>query len=124
MSASETQEWYDFNAETIEALTEDGSDISQPHLIEYHLASQNFDLLEKAAVDVFKAGFEVDDAEEFELDDGGIIYVFDAKVERMLNIETINKDTDTILKIADKHGVEYDGWGTYFIEKGENQPVQ
>lgn len=124
MSATDNQEWYDFNTETIEALTEDGSDITQPHLIEYHLASQDFDLLEKAAVDVFKAGFEVDDAEEFELDDGGIIYVFDAKVERMLSLETINKDTDTILKIADKHGVEYDGWGTYFIEKDGNQPIQ
>lgn len=117
MSTQDTHQWYEFNAETIAALTADGSDVSQPHMIEYHLAAEDFDLLEKAAVDAFKAGFEVDDAEEFELDDGGIIYVFDAKVERMLELDLLNKDTDTLLAIVNKHQIEYDGWGTYFIDQ-------
>ena len=79
---TEAQEWYEFNAETIQALTDDGTDISQDHLIEHHLASQDFDLLEKAAVDAFKAGFEVTDAEELVLDDGGTVFCFDAIVEK------------------------------------------
>ncbi len=115
-NAEQSQEWYDFNQETIEALKEDGSDLSKPHTIEYHLASQDFDKLEKAAVDAFKAGFEVGDAEELMLDDGGTIFCFDAVIERTLEIESINKDTDTLIKIADRHRVHYDGWGTYFIE--------
>lgn len=121
MSIEQAQEWYEFNQETIEALSKDGSDISKPHMIEYHLAAKDFDLLEKAAVDAFKAGFEVDDAEEFELDDGGTIFVFDAKIERMLEPELLNKDTDTLLAIVNKHKIEYDGWGTYFIEKPQDQ---
>lgn len=89
--------------------------MSQPHIIEHHLASQNFDVLEKAAVDAFKAGFEVTDAEELVLDDGGTVFCFDAVVEKKLNIDEFNKDTDKLLQIAEKHKVHYDGWGTYYV---------
>lgn len=115
----EKQEWYAFNQETIEALREDGSDVSQPHTIEYHFAGNDFDALEKAAVDAFKAGFEVGDAEELMLDDGGTIFCFDAVTERLLDLEKINQDTDKLLDIAAKHKVHFDGWGTYFIEASE-----
>ncbi|WP_158970846.1 ribonuclease E inhibitor RraB [Paraglaciecola sp. L3A3] len=110
-------EWYEFNQETVEALIEDGSDASQAHTIEYHFASADFEALEKAAVDAFKAGFEVGDAEELELDDGGEVFCFDAVVERMLDPLLINQDTDKLYAIATKHKVHYDGWGTYFIEQ-------
>jgi regulator of RNase E activity RraB len=109
-------EWFEFNQETIEALIEDGSDDSQPHTIEYHFAGSDFDILEKAAVDVFKAGFEVGDAEELVLDDGGMVFCFDAVVERLLEPELLNQDTVKLLAIAAKHKIHYDGWGTYFIE--------
>ena len=112
----EKQEWYNFNAETVEALLADGSNKDAAHTIEYHFASDDFEALEKAAVDAFKAGFEVGDAEELMLDDGGTILCFDAVVERNLDVELLNQDTDKLLTIADKHEVHYDGWGTYFIE--------
>lgn len=111
----EREEWYEFNAETIDALLADGSQADATYTMEHHLASSNFDLLEKAAVDAFKAGFEVTDAEELILDDGGMVYCFDAIAERQLDQEALKQDTDTLLKIADKHKVHYDGWGTYFI---------
>lgn len=111
----EAQEWYEFNAETIQALTEDGTDISQAHTIEHHLASKDFDVLEKAAVDAFKAGFEVSDAEELVLDDGGTVFCFDAVVEKKLDVEAFNTDVDKLLAIAAKYSVHYDGWGTYYI---------
>lgn len=112
----EKLEWYDFNQETVDALIEDGSNVKVAHTIEYHFAHADFDILEKAAVDAFKAGFEVGDAEELMLDDGGTVFCFDAVVERMLEVDLINKDTDALLAIADKHNIHYDGWGTYFIE--------
>lgn len=118
-TSTELEQWYEFNQETIEALIEDGSDNSQAHTIEYHFASANFDALEKAAVDAFKAGFEVGDAEELELDDGGEVFCFDAVVERMLDLDLLNQDTQKLLLIANKHKVHYDGWGTYFIEKDD-----
>ncbi|AGP79021.1 RNase E inhibitor protein [Alteromonas mediterranea 615] len=78
-------------------------------------------MLEKAAVDAFKAGFEVTDAEELMLDDGETIFCFDAVVERKLDIEKLNADADALLKIADKHDVTYDGWGTYFEPREEGE---
>lgn len=113
--SNEAQQWYEFNEETIQALTDDGTDTSQNHIIEHHMASKDFDLLEKAAVDSFKAGFEVTDAEELMLDDGGTVFCFDAIVEKRLDLDVFNKDVDTLLKIAEKHRVHYDGWGTYYV---------
>lgn len=111
----ERQEWYEFNQETIDALREDGSQMDATYTVEHHLASADFDALEKAAVDTFKAGFEVTDAEELMLDDGGIVFCFDAIVERPLNRELLDKDTDQLVSIASKHNIHYDGWGTYYI---------
>ena len=111
----EALQWYEFNKETIEALTADGTDLSQNHIIEHHLASKDFDVLEKAAVDAFKAGFEVTDAEELILDDGGTVFCFDAILEKKLDAEAFNKDVDKLLAITDKHKVHYDGWGTYYV---------
>lgn len=115
MSDNLNQQWHEFNQDTIEALTADGSDISQAHTIEHHLASGDFDALEKAAVDAFKAGFEVGDAEELMLDDGGTVFCFDAVVEKKLDLAVFNEDSDKLVAIAQKHKVHYDGWGTYFI---------
>ncbi|RDV28952.1 ribonuclease E inhibitor RraB [Alteromonas aestuariivivens] len=118
----EREEWYAFNQETIDALLEDGSQADADYTIEHHFASSDFDMLEKAAVDAFKAGFEVTDAEELMLDDGGTVFCFDAIVERKLDRAKLDVDTDTLLKIADKHKVHYDGWGTYFMpHEGELQ---
>ncbi|GAB54645.1 hypothetical protein GPUN_0498 [Glaciecola punicea ACAM 611] len=113
--SNEAQEWYEFNEETIQALTQDGTDLSQEHTIEHHMASKDFDVLEKAAVDAFKAGFEVGDAEELVLDDGGTVFCFDAVVEKKLDLAAFNKDIDALLLIATKHKVHYDGWGTYYV---------
>jgi len=118
MSQNSVNEWYEFNQETIDALIADGSDVEQAHIIEHHFAGSDFDALEKAAVDAFKAGFEVGDAEELVLDDGGMVFCFDAVVEKKLDVSVFNKDADKLLAIANKHKVHYDGWGTYFIGDG------
>lgn len=113
----ELAEWQDFNQETIEALLEDGSQADADYFIEHHLASTDFDKLEKAAVDAFKAGFEVTDAEELELDDGAVVFCFDATIERKLERAALDKDVEALLLIADKQDVQYDGWGTYFMPR-------
>jgi len=119
MNIDERDEWLDFTNEIVDALISDGSDPNGTYTIEHHFAGQDFDMLEKAAVDAFKAGFEVGDAEEMELDDGGLILCFDAVVARPLDLDTLIADLDVLLKIADKNNVHYDGWGTQYIE-----PVQ
>ncbi len=74
----------------------------------------DFALLEKLAVEVFKLGFEVTDAEEVEFEDGGSAWVFDAIREQSLIAAEITADAIKLEKLAQKFGIEYDGWGTYF----------
>jgi len=113
----EKRGWHEFNEQTIDALIEDGTDVEESHIIEHHFACNNFERLEKAAVDAFKLGYEVAEAEEIMLDDGGLVFCFDAIIHKKLNKETFNDDTDALIDIAQKHSVHYDGWGTYFIQR-------
>jgi len=100
------QEWRDETTAIVNELLADGSNPSLDYEIEHHFAW----------VDLFKAGFEVTDAEEMELDDGATIFCFDAMVECKLDIDTIVADIEKMLPILEKYGVDYDGWGTYFQE--------
>ena len=114
------------NREIVDSLLGDGSKEDAEYPIEHHFSCANFDLLEKAAVDAFKLGYEVTDAEELELDDGAIIFCFDATIEHELELERLDKDTEELIRLADKHKIQYDGWGTYFIDENglilENDP--
>jgi len=108
------------NLEIVTAILDDGSKPDAEYTIEHHFSSTNFDRLEKAAVDAFKAGFEVNDAEEMELEDGSVIFCFDAIAHHKLEVEMLDKACEALLVLAAKQKVDYDGWGTYFIgEDGE-----
>lgn len=48
-------------------------------------------------------------------------FCFDAIIERALDLAKLNADSDTLLKIADKQDVQYDGWGTYFMPRGDDE---
>ncbi len=102
--------------EIVQALLDDGSQTDAIYAIEHHFAAENFDALEKLAVDVFKAGYAVEDAEEIELDDGSIAFCFSAVIEHKLDIERLDTDCNALIALAAKHNVLYDGWGTHFIE--------
>jgi len=103
------------NRDIVQALLDDGSEPDAEYIIEHHFSSTNFDRLEKAAVDAFKLGFEVNDAEEMELEDGSIIFCFDAVAHHKLEVELLDKAAEQLLQLAVKQKVEYDGWGTYFV---------
>jgi regulator of ribonuclease activity B len=103
------------NRDIVQALLDDGSEPDAEYTIEHHFSSTNFDRLEKAAVDAFKLGFEVNDAEEMELDDGSVIFCFDAIANHKLDVELLDKACEQLLQLAAKQKVEYDGWGTYYV---------
>ncbi len=109
-----SENWKDFTDDTIDALMEDGSDPDAEYTIEHHFYHQDFTQLEKLAVEVFKLGFEVTDAEEVEFEDGGSAWVFDAIREQSLDSDSITADAIKLEALAKKFGIEYDGWGTYF----------
>ncbi|WP_241630677.1 ribonuclease E inhibitor RraB, partial [Rosenbergiella nectarea] len=67
-----------------------------------------------AAVDAFKAGYEVTEPEELELEDGTTVMCVDIISESALKAELIDAQVVQLVAIAGKHNVDYDGWGTYF----------
>ena len=103
------------NLEIVDALLADGSEPDAGYTIEHHFSATNFDRLEKAAVDAFKLGFEVNDAEEMELEDGSIIFCFDAIAKHKLEVPLLDKACEQLIQLAAKQKVDYDGWGTYFV---------
>ena len=59
-----SENWQEFTEDTVNALLEDGSDPDAEYTVEHHFYHADFAQLEKLAVEVFKLGFEVTDAEE------------------------------------------------------------
>ncbi|WP_192459010.1 ribonuclease E inhibitor RraB [Musicola keenii] len=98
----------------IEELLEDGSDPDALYTIEHHFSAEKFEDLEKVAVDAFKLGYEVTDAEELDTEEGITLMCCDAICEVSLNAELIDQQVEQLLALAERHQVNYDGWGTYF----------
>lgn len=99
----------------IQELLANGSDPNALYIIEHHVAHHDFDKLEKIAVDAFKAGYEVSDAEEFEDEETGkTVYCCDIISEIELKAELIEAQQKQLIPLIKKHGGMYDGWGTYF----------
>ncbi|OTA16030.1 hypothetical protein Xbed_03537 [Xenorhabdus beddingii] len=98
----------------IEELLEDGSDPEALYIIEHHFSAENFDQLEKAALEAFRLGYEVTDAEELETEDSVVLMCCDVISESRLEAELINVQVEQLMDLAEKIGVNYDGWGTYF----------
>ncbi|SFN35818.1 ribonuclease E inhibitor RraB [Xenorhabdus japonica] len=98
----------------IEELLEDGSDPEALYIIEHHFSADDFDQLEKAALEAFKLGYEVTDAEELETEDRVVLMCCDVISESRLEAELINVQVEQLMNLAEKIGINYDGWGTYF----------
>ncbi|MDG2948226.1 ribonuclease E inhibitor RraB [Bisgaard Taxon 10/6] len=114
MTHATPQELQAETREIIANLLNDGSDPDALYIIEHHIAHYDFDKLEKIAVDAFKAGYEVSDAEELEDDNGKPLYCFDIVAEVELKAEIIDVQQQQLVPLVAKHGGIYDGWGTYF----------
>lgn len=98
----------------IKELLDDGSDPDALYTIEHHFSSEKFEVLERAAVEAFKLGYEVTDAEELEIEDGSVVMCCDVISEVALNAELIDAQVEQLVALAEKMDVNYDGWGTYF----------
>ncbi|WP_408634977.1 ribonuclease E inhibitor RraB [Oceanisphaera avium] len=110
------QHWQDETHEIIASLLEDGSKADALYTLEHHFSGLDFDKLEKAALDCFKLEYEVTDAEEIVIETGETLLSFDAITQGTLEAEAIMLQVKQLLAIAEKYGLEYDGWGTYFEE--------
>ncbi len=113
---NELQQWQEHTELLVENLIADGSNEEVFHTIEHHFSSADFNLLEQAAITAFKLGFEVEEPEEAELENGDKIFAFDISTEQPLEVEIIFKETQQMVNLAKQCQVDYDGWGTYFEE--------
>lgn len=107
--------------EIIADLFNDGSDPEALYIIEHHIAHYDFDKLEKIAVEAFKLDYEVSEAEEFEDENGELIYCFDIISEVELKAEIIDAQQKQLLPLVEKFGGIYDGWGTYFEDPNSEE---
>ena len=112
----ELQHWREHTESLVATLIEDGSNEELFHTIEHHFASEDFNVLEQAAIAAFKLGFEVEEPEEAELEDGSKIFAFDISTEQPLEVEVIFAETEKMLEFSKQNSIDYDGWGTYFEE--------
>lgn len=106
--------------EIISELLNDGSDPNALYIIEHHIAHSDFDQLEKIALDAFKAGYEVSEAEEIEEENGKVIFCFDIISEVALKPEIIDGQQKELLPLVAKYNGIYEGWGTYFEDPNGN----
>lgn len=113
---NELQEWFVHTETLVNELLDDGSNVETEHTIEHHFASSNFEVLEAAAITAFKLGFEVDEPEEAELENGARVFAFDIVTEKYLDVDELLAETQEMFRLAKKCNVDYDGWGTYFEE--------
>ncbi|MGL4859743.1 MAG: ribonuclease E inhibitor RraB [Enterobacteriaceae bacterium] len=116
-NGSRLQELKQETQDIIEQLLEDGSDPEALYTIEHHFSSTQFDLLEKLAIEAFRMGYEVTDAEEGD-EYGDTFFSCDVIRESALRADVIEQQVEQLLTLATRLGVDYDGWGTYF-EDGE-----
>ncbi len=119
MSQDALQALLEMNRTIRQELLADGSDPDGLYILEHHFSADDFATLEGAAVAAFKAGYEVTDAEQVEDDDGNSFFSFDLVVEQPLELGILDEECQTMLSLAEKWGVDYDGWGTYFVDPNE-----
>ncbi|VTO17703.1 ribonuclease E inhibitor RraB [Klebsiella variicola] len=93
----------------IEELLEDGSDPDALYTIEHHLSADDFETLEKVAVEAFKLGYEVTEPEELEVEEGDMVICCDILSECALNADLIDAQVEQLMTLAEKYDVEYDG---------------
>jgi hypothetical protein len=109
--------------EIIAEMLQDGLDSDAAYMIEHHFAADNLAECEALTLDARSMGYEVNPAEEYELDPEageGTIFCFDVLVESDLDAELIDEQSKVMFDLAEKHKVDYDGWGTS-IGEGDDE---
>lgn len=85
----------------IEELLEDGSDPDALYTIEHHLSADDFETLEKVAVEAFKLGYEVTEPEELEVEEGDMVICCDILSECALNADLIDAQVEQLMTLAE-----------------------
>lgn len=95
----------------IRALTNNGSDITKPHDIDFNF---DFSSLEQAASIARAIDAEGYIVKMYENDDGTL--TIEAKKSVVPSVENMQAITRRFEELTEKYGGHYDGWGTEIVE--------
>jgi regulator of RNase E activity RraB len=101
----------DRDYKVIEALKDNGSDVSKPHEIDFFLDFEKLEQAAPVAQAMDKDGFNV---RMFENGDG--TFTIEAKKVLIPSLETMQDITKKLSALTKNHGGKYDGWGTEVVE--------
>ena len=99
---------------TLKALADAGSNLCVPHEIEHHFVSSSKASLEAILNKGRLFGYKV---EKIQVIGNGEYFSIDLKKFIVPDANNIFKDSEEMLRLAEKYQVEYDGWGTS-VENG------
>ena len=101
----------DRDSKTIQALIDNGSDISKSHEVDFFLDFNTFEEAAPVAQFMEKDEFSV---KMFQNEDG--TYTIEAKKSVIPTLETMSAITTRFNDLTEKYGGNYDGWGTEIVE--------
>lgn len=105
----------EMNEKVISALIESGSNTNKLHPLEHHFYCHSSDDLRLLMSKGEALGYKVANIGDNIYEDTHWWYG-DLIKETRLNIDTINKENSTMLKLANDFSADYDGWGTPVVE--------
>jgi len=101
----------DRDAKVIEALKNNGSDITKPHEIDFFLDFEKFESAAPVAQSMDKDGFKV---KMYKNDDG--TYTIEAKKTLVPSLSNMIEITNKLNSLTEQYGGNYDGWGAEVVE--------
>jgi len=99
------------DAKVIEALKNNGSDVTKPHDIDFFLDFDSFESAASVAQAMDKEGFNV---KMYKNEDG--TYTIEAKKKVVPSLSNMTGITNHLNSLTEKYGGNYDGWGTEVVE--------
>jgi regulator of RNase E activity RraB len=102
--------------EVIRELSKAGSNLSKPHRIEFHFVGYVEAKVMALADEGRKAGYSVSSVDSMADKDARKYWYFDLIQDVVLTERNIFGHTAMMTKLANKYGVEFDGWGCLIVK--------
>ncbi|ENV35335.1 ribonuclease E inhibitor RraB [Acinetobacter gerneri] len=97
------------NGDILWQMQEDGSDLTEPHEVEYSIAFEKQDQAEKCAIYLLLEEQKISMYLDEETDPN--FWILSVHINMELDYADINDLEEWFTKIAHQFGGEYDGWG-------------
>lgn len=105
----------------IKELREDHSDLEAVYTIEHHFSAEKLEVLQQVLAEARKLGYELGNIEPLDIEDDPELMCCDVIGEARLKEELINAQVEQLVELANKYDINYDGWGTYYVDPPEGE---